>query len=117
MREQPSGNGLLYADGKNRAWGGLAAACEGRHQHLWHRRLDLLTAVERPVAGPPSGLNMMVVVSKWWVDLVLVEAAAWGAMRGSPRCLGSKQLGLMGSRTEWLGRWGLGCHLAGGVSQ
>ena len=65
MWEQLSGNGLLHADSVNGAWGGLAATHEGRHWCLWHRCLDLLTAEERSVAGPPSGLNMMVVVE--WV--------------------------------------------------
>ena len=117
MQEQASGNGLLHADGVNGARGGLATAHEGRHQQLWHRCLDLLTAMERSVAGPLSELNMTVVVSKWRVELGAVEVTTWGAMRSSPRCLGSRQLGSMGLRTRWPWHWGLCCHLASSVNQ
>ena len=59
---------VLHADDANGAQDGLVAMCKGRHQCLWCHHLGLLAAVGRPVAGSVSGLNMMVMMSKWWVE-------------------------------------------------
>ena len=86
MREQPSGNGLLHADDANGAQGELAVADTSACGIVaWTCSL--------PWIGPPLELNMMVVVSEWWVEPGASGSDHLGShavMRGSLRCLGSR---------------------------